>query len=674
MCLSIVGWGSAMNIKALHHQMAQYNAWKRQLSEQLANFEAWGKEYRLISTDSYRSLQHARKLLEREYFTIACVGEFSRGKTELINALLYNDTFTRLLPSLPGRTTMCPTEIYWDPSQPKNCVRLLPIETRHSMASLQNFKKIPQNWRTISFDPESPASISAAIDQVSASKRVSIACAKKLGFEIDEFDVDDPHGQVSIPTWRHALINLDHALLREGLRIVDTPGLNALGNEPELTLKTLPDAQAILFLLSADSGVSASDMKIWREHIQCLQDDNCTAILALLNKIDTLWDDLSPPEVVTANIETMRQQTAQHLQLSPEHVLPISARVALTAKLHNHKTELERSNFPQLEKQLAECVVRSQQQLIAHRLVSDSYDAIVSSYTSLSRHIVSSETLLAELQESQAGNMQANLMRQHEKIRTAHHRHRKQSLSLRTSQRLLKNQRRSLKAPILPERLQQLIDETHERMHESWTTVGLSRTIDNFFDDVDANMNHLLREIERANKVLTSIYARPEHGINNAAIATKHKLNITRQRRQLRNLQSKARQFSSSINSVFSTKQVLIKRFTSTLVKETKVCYQDIAQAIDTWLEEALAPLLQNNHYQKQLLEHHMLNLAELQHNSSSHAEQLQAIEKNIDKLQDAHRALEPMYKKITTEPAMQTSTTAEVISLQKVRQAQQGG
>src|SRR5690606_31651419 len=313
-------------------QMAEYNAWKRQLDQRLATFERWSQDHKLITPEAQRNLQRARRLLQGKHFTVACVGEFSRGKTELINALLHHDGFSRLLPSQPGRTTMCPTEIFWDEQQPANCVRLLPIETRRSPASLQSFKRIPQNWHTIVFDPSDADSITQAIGQVSAHKQVSRKEADNLGFNLQELDQHDNSGLVSVPTWRHALINLDHPLLRQGLRIVDTPGLNALGNEPELTLKTLPDAQAILFILAADSGVSASDMDIWRNHIAGLRDDNCTAVLALLNKIDTLWDELTPPGQVAANIEAVRIQTARQLQLAPEHVLPLSAKQALVAK------------------------------------------------------------------------------------------------------------------------------------------------------------------------------------------------------------------------------------------------------------------------------------------------------------------------------------------------------
>src|SRR3954468_9622077 len=128
-----------MDVRALHRQMNQYNRWKRQLDERLQRFDDWGSSYQMLSSEVQRTLQKARQLLRGDSFTIACVGEFSRGKTELINALLYTEGGRRLLPSQPGRTTMCPTEIFWDSNVPVNCVRLLPIETRRTTTSLQNF-------------------------------------------------------------------------------------------------------------------------------------------------------------------------------------------------------------------------------------------------------------------------------------------------------------------------------------------------------------------------------------------------------------------------------------------------------------------------------------------------------------------------------------------------------
>src|SRR5690606_22119611 len=249
------------------------------------------------------------------------------------------------------------------------------------------FKRIPQNWTTIRFDPENHEQMRAAINQVSASKWVTPAEAAKLGFGSEELTEYNDEGLVAIPSWRHALISLDHPLLRQGLRIVDTPGLNALGNEPELTLKTLPEAQAILFLLAADAGVTASDMAIWREHIQPLRENHCTAVVALLNKIDSLWDDLALPAEVGANIDRMRAETATRLQMPMEHVVALSAKQGLLAKVARNKPLLQKSNFLQLERLLGECVVHNQQQIIGHRLIGDSFSMLINARNSLKARI-----------------------------------------------------------------------------------------------------------------------------------------------------------------------------------------------------------------------------------------------------------------------------------------------
>lgn len=661
-----------MDIKALHRQMAEYNAWKQQLDERLAHFERWSQTYSLITPEAQRSLRRARHLLQGKNFTLACVGEFSRGKTELINALLHNQSFKRLLPSQPGRTTMCPTEIFWDEQQPANCVRLLPIETRRSPASLQSFKRIPQNWHTIIFDPLDPESVATAIGQVSASKQVTRAEAAKLGFDNQQLAEPDAQGLINIPTWRHALVNLDHPLLREGLRIVDTPGLNALGNEPELTLKTLPEAQAILFLLAADSGVSASDMAIWQNHIQHLREENCTAVLALLNKIDTLWDDLSPIPQVNATIERLRAETARHLQLSTEHVLPLSARQALIGKTLGRSELLLKSRFAQLEQRLSQCILRSQQQVIAHRLVSASYDIIVGTYTALQDRIADNEQALIDLRQAKPADRNTELHKQREKIRNAHHQYHKQALSLRTNQKMLGNQREALLAPVNEHLLQGLIEETYERMNQSWTTLGLSRAIGDFFDDVDASINNLLREAERANKLLLSIYERPEHGLSNSELAIKSQFNITPERRQLRNLARSAESFRRSLNSVFSVKQTLIKRFIATLVKEVQQVFTDLNRAIDNWLAEALVPLVQHNQHQKQLLEHHLMQLGKVQQQQRSYSEQIDVLAAELHTLREAAQALEPLFHEVSTLPAeRQPASSAAVVSLQQARQAQ---
>ncbi|RYY77123.1 MAG: hypothetical protein EOO52_06465 [Gammaproteobacteria bacterium] len=640
-----------MDVRALHRQLAQYNRWKHQLDDRLHRFDEWGTSYQMLSSEVQRTLQKARQLLRGDSFTIACVGEFSRGKTELINALLYTEGGRRLLPSQPGRTTMCPTEIFWDSNVAANCVRLLPIETRCTNTSLQNFKRIPQKWVTVNFDPSNQDQTRAAINQVSANKWVTPADAVKLGFAMDELGERDIHGKVAVPAWRHALISLDHPLLRQGLRIVDTPGLNALGNEPELTLRTLPEAQAILFLMSADAGVTASDMAVWREHVQILRDEQCTAVLALLNKIDSLWDDLQSPNDMNASIENIRNITAKQLKLSPEQVIPISAKQGLLGKVGRNLQQLERSNFPVLERRLADVVLHSQQQIVGHRLIGHSYEMIITTRNSLANRLAECESEIQALRTAAPQEAAEKLQQLRDTVRQNHHQYHKQAISLRTSQRLLDSQRPALMAPISTELLEQQVSNAHRSLAQSWTTLGLGRAIGNFFDDVDSSLRHVEREIERSNRLLVSIYQRPEHNFTADELMMRHLLKIHQQRRQLRQLHKHADDFRYSLNTLFTRKGALINRFINTLVQEVRNTYQDLANHIDLWLQEALAPLSHNNQYQKQLLETHMMRLTQIQTQRNTHAEQIESLQTNIYQLQAALNSLEPLYQEIIQAP-----------------------
>src|SRR5205809_6714258 len=106
-------------------------------------------------------------------------------------------------------------------------------------------------------------------------------------------DGDDPHGvthgddnAIEVTCRRHAIINFPHPLLQQGLVVLDTPGLNAIGAEPELTLNLLPSAHAVLFLLAADAGVTRTDLEVWQRHLAGEDPAANAGRLVILNKID----------------------------------------------------------------------------------------------------------------------------------------------------------------------------------------------------------------------------------------------------------------------------------------------------------------------------------------------------------------------------------------------------
>ena len=225
----------------------------------------------------------------------------------------------------------------------------------------------PEKWTRVDLDVNDPAQLAQAFEKVAEVRHVTRDEASALGFWHDDIPEDNPlvgaDGLIEVPKWRHALINIAHPLLRQGLVILDTPGLNAIGAEPELTVNLIPQAHAVVFILAADTGVTKSDLSIWREHL-ITEADNTDARLVVLNKIDTMWDALSTPGQVQAQIERQRATSAEILGLPQDQVIPVSAQKGLLAKVNDDAALLEASNLPALERALSQGVMGQRQKIL----------------------------------------------------------------------------------------------------------------------------------------------------------------------------------------------------------------------------------------------------------------------------------------------------------------------
>ena len=261
---------------------------------------------------------------------------------------------------------MCPTELGYDADVPP-CLRLLPIETRLQTHALMEWRAVPEKWARVDLDVNDPRQLAQALEKVAEVLHVTKDDARALGFWHDENIDDNPlvgaDGLIEVPKWRHALINIAHPLLKQGLVILDTPGLNAIGAEPELTVSLIPQAHAVVFILAADAGVTKSDLAIWREHLITGDDENISR-LVVLNKIDTLWDALSSPQQVQAQIERQRTSSANILGLPVEQVIPVSAQKGLVAKVTRDDDLLQASCLPNLEWALAEGIMGKRQTIL----------------------------------------------------------------------------------------------------------------------------------------------------------------------------------------------------------------------------------------------------------------------------------------------------------------------
>ena len=80
------------------------SGWRSALAQRLDDVARFLVEHELIDDAAGMQVNSLRERLGNEKLVVAFVAEFSRGKSELINAIFFADTGRRILPATPGRT------------------------------------------------------------------------------------------------------------------------------------------------------------------------------------------------------------------------------------------------------------------------------------------------------------------------------------------------------------------------------------------------------------------------------------------------------------------------------------------------------------------------------------------------------------------------------------------
>jgi hypothetical protein len=148
------------------------SGWRSTLSRRLADLAHYLGEHELADGPIEDALSTLMQRLASEKLVVAFVAEFSRGKSELINAIFFADAGKRVLPATPGRTTMCPVELAYDAEEPPT-LSLLPIETRLEGLSLGELRTQPRAWTRVPLNVKQPDELSEALTQVMRTRWVA---------------------------------------------------------------------------------------------------------------------------------------------------------------------------------------------------------------------------------------------------------------------------------------------------------------------------------------------------------------------------------------------------------------------------------------------------------------------------------------------------------------------
>ncbi len=153
-------------------EFEHYSNWRNGVSERILELRDWLSAQELNDAETDLKLKQLLERLEEDRLNVAFVAEFSRGKSELINAIFFSDYRQRVLPSSAGRTTMCPTELFYEAGSAPS-IKLLPIQTKSREGTVSDFKRHPDEWTTLPLNVSSADQMRETLTRLSDTLQVS---------------------------------------------------------------------------------------------------------------------------------------------------------------------------------------------------------------------------------------------------------------------------------------------------------------------------------------------------------------------------------------------------------------------------------------------------------------------------------------------------------------------
>ena len=563
-----------------------FGQWRLETDARLAALARFAREHDLLDDASAEWFDAMRRRLSGEKLMVAFVAEFSRGKSELINAIFFSDKGRRMMPASAGRTTMCPVELGYDAEDPVG-LSLLPIETRLEATSLAEYRVQPKAWTWHVLDLANPDEMAKALAEVMRTRMVSPEDASALGFWDAERPADNPplsaDGLVEVPVWRHARINLPHPLLKRGLVVLDTPGLNAIGTEPELTLGLLPQAHATVFILGADTGVTKSDLDIWRDHLS----GPALARYVVLNKIDTLADPLSTPDQVQQVIARQCDSVAQTLEIPTQHVFPISARQALAARLMGDPAGLTQSRLEAFEHALSDGLLPRRRDNLAQAAWTGSQQfqqQLTRRFGEMRRLHADQLHELRGLRGKSSGKVQLMIQR----VQAEASEFEQCTARLHAMRSIHARMLRSMLHDLSSERLRQEVDVLHQVLGGSWLPLGARKA----FIELCARLRDLIEQAQQRNDEIHAMLVASFSRLNaefGFSLVADVPLDVRKYTDDLNLIERNYVQYLGLSQAFRLAQPGFQEQFRRMLVSRLRVVFETISNDIELWNKTASA-------------------------------------------------------------------------------------
>ena len=268
----------------------------------------------LCMPDQAGDMALVRDRLQKHVFSVGIMGEFKRGKSTVINALLGQE--------------------------------VVPADILPCSATLNYIRWSPDKNAQIHFKDGSAQTV--AVEELTNYVTKVTAESEEMAATVD-----------------HAVVHYPCMFCQNGVQIVDTPGLNDDDRMTAISEQVIPTLDAIIMVLAVDSPFSKSEAEFVRNKVMT---SDLGRIIFVVNKIDHIDEDDVDRVLadIRKRIETSvlektaavygkdsEEYKATRSKLGEIRLLPISARNALKGRVKNDRRKYEESGYPEFEAMLS---------------------------------------------------------------------------------------------------------------------------------------------------------------------------------------------------------------------------------------------------------------------------------------------------------------------------------
>jgi len=300
-----------------------------------------------VETPRSQLLRDTAERLRNDRFTLAVVGEFSRGKSTLINALL-------------GQAELLPTAI-------EPATAAVTILTYGYPPSAEVHYEDGAVIPNVPLEDLAEYVVGKNLDGKSFRQRLTQRVARFTGVrKLDDFTLEDVEHEVEQetqelkPTSEVASVHVRYPadFLTDSIRLVDTPGIGSVNpKHGEATRRFVREADAIVFLINTDPVISASECNF----LTFLQ-DHIDHFLFVVTKIDRFSD--SERE---RSVHYTKDTIVEFAGVANPRIFPMSATTALQAQAEGDAEKLAASGFTAFVNSLDQFLIEGR----GHRIVKE---------------------------------------------------------------------------------------------------------------------------------------------------------------------------------------------------------------------------------------------------------------------------------------------------------------